>query len=84
MQKVNDAVFDRRLLNHNASYQAIADAIDNPKAVRAANGRNPVAIIGSGGSSWPQRPRLRIRLEYQFRDDYFPSFAVEAVLVLRI
>ena len=31
-----------------ASYQAIADAIDNPKAVRAvgaANGRNPVAII---------------------------------------
>ena len=46
-----------------ASYQAIADAIDNPKAVRAvgaANGRNPVAIIvpchriiGSGG-----RPKL--------------------------
>ena len=42
-----------------ASYQAIAHAIDNPKAVRAvgaANGRNPVAIIvpchriiGSGG-----------------------------------
>ena len=48
---------------HTASYQAIADAIDNPKAVRAvgaANGRNPVAIIvpchriiGSGG-----RPKL--------------------------
>ena len=46
-----------------ASYQAIAHAIDNPKAVRAvgaANGRNPVAIIvpchriiGSGG-----RPKL--------------------------
>ena len=46
-----------------ASYQAIADAIDNPKAVRAvgaANGRNPVAIIvpchriiGSGA-----RPKL--------------------------
>ena len=46
-----------------ASYQAIAEAIDNPKAVRAvgaANGRNPVAIIvpchriiGSGG-----RPKL--------------------------
>ena len=46
-----------------ASYQNIADAIDNPKAVRAvgaANGRNPVAIIvpchriiGSGG-----RPKL--------------------------
>ncbi len=45
------------------SYQAIAHAIDNPKAVRAvgaANGRNPVAIIvpchriiGSGG-----RPKL--------------------------
>ena len=44
---------------HTASYQAIAYAIDNPKAVRAvgaANGRNPVAIIvpchriiGSGG-----------------------------------
>ena len=48
---------------HTASYQAIAHAIDNPKAVRAvgaANGRNPVAIIvpchriiGSGG-----RPKL--------------------------
>ena len=46
-----------------ASYQEIADAIDNPQAVRAvgaANGRNPVAIIvpchriiGSGG-----RPKL--------------------------
>ena len=46
-----------------ASYQDIAVAIDNPKAVRAvgaANGRNPVAIIvpchriiGSGG-----RPKL--------------------------
>ena len=46
-----------------ASYQDIAHAIDNPKAVRAvgaANGRNPVAIIvpchriiGSGG-----RPKL--------------------------
>ena len=46
-----------------ASYQAIAHAIDNPKAVRAvgaANGRNPVAIIvpchriiGSGA-----RPKL--------------------------
>ena len=44
---------------HTASYQDIAHAIDNPKAVRAvgaANGRNPVAvivpchrIIGSGG-----------------------------------
>ncbi len=39
-----------------ASYQDIAVAIDNPKAVRAANGRNPVSIIvpchriiGSGG-----------------------------------
>ena len=48
---------------HTASYQAIAYAIDNPKAVRAvgaANGRNPVAIIvpchriiGSGA-----RPKL--------------------------
>jgi methylated-DNA-[protein]-cysteine S-methyltransferase len=48
---------------HTASYQAIAHAIDNPKAVRAvgaANGRNPVAIIvpchriiGSGA-----RPKL--------------------------
>ena len=48
---------------HTASYKAIAHAIDNPKAVRAvgaANGRNPVAIIvpchriiGSGG-----RPKL--------------------------
>ena len=48
---------------HTASYQDIADAIDNPKAVRAvgaANGRNPVAIIvpchriiGSGA-----RPKL--------------------------
>ena len=48
---------------HTASYRAIADAIDNPKAVRAvgaANGRNPVAIIvpchriiGSG-----RRPKL--------------------------
>ncbi len=48
MRKVNDAVFDRRLLDYTASYQAIADAIDNPKAVRAvgtANDRNPVAII---------------------------------------
>ncbi len=46
-----------------ASYQNIAEAIDNPKAVRAvgaANGRNPVSIIvpchriiGSGG-----RPKL--------------------------
>ena len=46
-----------------ASYQEIAHAIDNPKAVRAvgaANGRNPVSIIvpchriiGSGG-----RPKL--------------------------
>ena len=46
-----------------ASYQAIAHAIDNPKAVRAvgaANGRNPVSIIvpchriiGSG-----KRPKL--------------------------
>ncbi len=46
-----------------ASYQDIAHAIDNPKAVRAvgaANGRNPVSIIvpchriiGSGG-----RPKL--------------------------
>ena len=44
---------------HTASYQDIAHAIDNPKAVRAvgaANGRNPVSIIvpchriiGSGG-----------------------------------
>jgi len=53
----------RQLLNvgygETASYGAIAAAIDNPKAVRAvgaANGRNPVAIIvpchriiGSGG-----------------------------------
>ena len=48
---------------HTASYQDIAHAIDNPKAVRAvgaANGRNPVAIIvpchriiGSGA-----RPKL--------------------------
>ena len=48
---------------HTASYQAIAHAIDNPKAVRAvgaANGRNPVSIIvpchriiGSG-----KRPKL--------------------------
>ena len=48
---------------HTASYQNIAEAIDNPKAVRAvgaANGRNPVSIIvpchriiGSGG-----RPKL--------------------------
>ena len=48
---------------HTACYQAIAHAIDNPKAVRAvgaANGRNPVAIIvpchriiGSG-----KRPKL--------------------------
>ena len=48
---------------HTASYQAIAHAIDNPKAVRAvgaANGRNPAAIIvpchriiGSGA-----RPKL--------------------------
>ena len=30
MLKVNNAVFDRRLLNHSTSYQDIADAIDNP------------------------------------------------------
>ena len=51
-----------------ASYQAIADAIDNPKAVRAvgaANGRNPVAIIvpchrviGSNRAGSGARPKL--------------------------
>ena len=61
-----------------ASYQAIAHAIDNPKAVRAvgaANGRNPVAIIvpchriigigarpkltGYGGGLWRKEWLLR-------------------------
>ena len=60
-----------------ASYQDIADAIDNPKAVRAvgaANGRNPVAIIvpchrissgarpkltGYGGGLWRKEWLLR-------------------------
>ena len=51
-----------------ASYQAIADAIGNPKAVRAvgaANGRNPVAIIvpchriiGSNRAGSGARPKL--------------------------
>ena len=57
-----------------ASYQAIADAIDNPKAVRAvgaANGRNPVAIIvpchrviginRAGSGARPKAHRLRRR-----------------------
>ena len=70
MLKVNDAVFDLRLLNHTASYQAIADAIDNPKAVRAvgaANDRNPVAIIvpchriiGYGAGLWCQEWLLMV------------------------
>ena len=51
-----------------ASYQAVADAIGNPKAVRAvgaANGRNPVAIIvpchriiGSSRAGSGARPKL--------------------------
>ena len=62
----------RRLLGvgygETASYQAIADAIGNPKAVRAvgaANGRNPVAIIvpchrivGSNRAGSGARPKL--------------------------
>ncbi len=64
MLKVNDAVFDRRLLNHSTSYQDIADAVDNP----------------GPGVRW----RLRVRLKHEFRHDYFPIFAVEAALVLRL